>query len=201
MNKNTARGGLVIAAIMGGLFTRSAAAPPPKAATEPAPASLHTLETIRHWPKTARIIVRAMLEQYGKPDQVSPRSVAWYNNRPWQTTEVFRDPGTHRRLEWDKDYLRQSVKYYVPEDKIADLKRFDERLRVDTIRGELSSRSDAESMNYLALNLADDIITEKRSVEDARAFYVKTQRLAQSGKMSPYLDRFLFEIQTTNNFY
>jgi hypothetical protein len=142
-----------------------------------------------------------MLEKYGKPDQISSRSLAWYYNRPWQATEVFRDPGTRHRLTRNKDYLRQTVSYYVPEDKIADIMRFDPRLRVDTVRAELSARSDSEDMNYLALNLADDIVTEKRSVENARSFYIRTRQLALSGKMSPYLDRLLFTTPVTNNFY
>ena len=78
---------------------------------------------------------------------------------------------------------------------MSDLKRFDARLEVSAIRGQLSARSESETTNFLVVNLADEIITNARGVKDARDFYSKTVRLSKAGKWSPYLDRFLFPIR------
>ena len=42
--------------------------------------------------------------------------------------------------------------------------------------------------------LAEEIVSGKRGVEDAREFYRKTEELAQSGKSSRYLDGLLFPV-------
>lgn len=47
-------------------------------------------------------------------------------------------------------------------------------------------------MNFLALNLADDIVKGKRSVEDARQFYAKTAMEAMKGQMSLYTQKLQF---------
>jgi hypothetical protein len=52
-------------------------------------------------------------------------------------------------------------------------------------------------MNYLALNLANDIVTGKRSVEDARAFYAKTAKAFKSGEKHPYTQRLQFKVERT----
>lgn len=41
-------------------------------------------------------------------------------------------------------------------------------MRVERTRGELAARCDKEEMNYLALNLANDIATGKVDVDEAR---------------------------------
>lgn len=61
-------------------------------------------------------------------------------------------------------------------------------------RGELSAQCDKEEMNLLALNLAHDIITGKRTVADARAFYAKTAMAFKLGdKSSPYVQGLMFQ--------
>jgi hypothetical protein len=42
---------------------------------------------------------------------------------------------------------------------------------IDRTAGEATARCDAEAANFLALNLMHDIVTGKRSVEDARQEY------------------------------
>lgn len=152
---------------------------------------------IMTWPKIARTTAHVLLERYGQPDLFTRQILVWYNKGPWYKTEVHREPRTHRLVLWNKDYLRQTVSYKVPYDRISDLKYFDKNIDVDEVKGELSVQSDSEAMNFLAVNLAEDIITGKRSVDDARAFRLKTTLLSKSGKGSPYLDRLLFHVQLT----
>ncbi|HAM35131.1 MAG TPA: hypothetical protein DEB40_00265 [Elusimicrobia bacterium] len=158
-------------------------------------ASARTAETIiRDWPERARGAARAMIEKYGKPNRGSADALVWYNNGPWQKTVVYRRAWPQSAATREDDFLEQTIAYQVPNDKINALKRFDPRLSVNKIRAELSCRSESESANFLALNLADEIVVNKRSVESARDFCLKTRRLARSGKTSPYLEGFLFEM-------
>jgi len=152
-------------------------------------------EHIRDWPELSRTAARAMVAKYGPPVRVGRKSLVWLLNSPWQRTVVYRNSPYHSRVDRDTDYLKQVITYRTPDDKIDDLRRFDRRLRVDTRTRELSFQSDSEKTNFLALNLADDIVNEKRSVEDARFFLRNTLRLEKSGKSSPYTEGLLFSLR------
>jgi hypothetical protein len=156
----------------------------------PRPASLRA--TLESWPERSRDIAKAMIEKYGEPARFNGNGLLWNDNGPWKRTIVYRSAQPHYTWLRDKDYLKQAIVYRVPADKLAALKRFDPRIEANETSGELSSRSESEALNFLALNLAEEIITGKRSVEDARAFYRKTEELSKSGKSSPSLERLLF---------
>jgi hypothetical protein len=169
--------------------TEVTAGPPPTEGTE----ASQTPETVvRKWPEGARATAREMIAKYGEPNRFSEGALVWIDNGPWQKTVVYRNAWPHFLGRRDKDYLEQTIAYRVPADKIEDLKRFDRRLEINESRGQLSSRSESEPMNFLALNLADEIVTDKRAVKDARDFMAKTESLARSGKTSPYTKGFLF---------
>ena len=156
-------------------------------------ASSQTPETvIRNWPEGARITARAMIAKYGQPTRYSEGALVWIANGPWEKTVVYRSAWPHFAGKKDKDYLEQTIAYRVPNEKIGELRRFDRRLEVNESRSQLSARSESEPMNFLALNLADEIVTDKRSAEEARDFYLKTERLAKAGKSSAYTEGFLF---------
>jgi hypothetical protein len=152
---------------------------------------------IRKWPAPARAIARVMLEKYGKPAQFDDHLLVWFNKGAWKKTIVARQ-GLRRAADGtQRDFLQQTVGYIVPEAKVAELKRFNDRVEVSTTAGELTFTSNSEATNLLALNLADEIVTGKRSVADARAFFTKTTRLSASGKSSPYRDGLRFEVDNT----
>jgi len=164
--------------------------------------SAQTPETvIKDWPDRARGIARVMIEEYGEPDRFTQDAVIWYGNGPWRRTVVYRRAWPHYVLMRDKDFLEQTIGYQVPKDKINALKRFDRRLDVYPVSDELSSRSESERMNFLALNLADEIVNGTRSVEGARSFYNRTVRLSESGKSSGYLAGFLFEVHNDRSVF
>jgi hypothetical protein len=154
------------------------------------PPAFKSLDTVlQGWTAEPRAIVRAMVASYGAPARFSDDSVVWYANAGWTRTVVYRIAAPR-----DKDFLEQTVSYGVPDGKVAELKRFDPRLRVDKASGRLSAQSESEPLNRLALNLAAEIVAGERSVEDARAFYRKTEELSKAGKGSPYLERLLFTV-------
>ena len=158
-------------------------------------AAVQTPETvIRDWPEGPRGAARALIAKYGDPSGFDENRLVWHNVGPWQETAVYREPpesSGHR----GEDILEQSIAYVVPENKLADLNRFDRRLDFDKPSGELVARSESESLNYLALNLADEIVNGKRSPDAARDFYRKTLKLSAAGKTSPYMNGFLFPLR------
>jgi hypothetical protein len=147
--------------------------------------------TVQAWPERSRLIARAMIEEYGEPDSFDEITLTWRGNGKWKKSVVYRGTWPHFVTLRGKDYLEQTIGCRVPAGKVEELKRFDAAIGVDREAGELSARSDSEPLNYLALNLAKEIIDDRRSVEDARAFYRKTAELYESGKSSPYLGGFI----------
>ncbi len=145
-------------------------------------------ELIKRWPPRSRSAAALLLEKYGRPDQFDGNSLAWFGHGEWKRTIV------RRRA---KGLVEQTVGYLAPQDKLSDLKRFHQRLEVSPTAGEMTFSSPSEETNRLALNLADEVATGKRGPADARAAYLKTSRLALSGKTSPYLERLRFEPDNT----
>ncbi len=60
--------------------------------------------------------------------------------------------------------------------------QYDGSVIVERTKGEISTRCDEEEMNLLAINLANDVVTGKRSVEEARAFYAETMMAFMNGQ-------------------
>ena len=147
---------------------------------------------IQNWPKELQAQARALIERYGEPSASDANALVWFNNGPWRKTVLHREGFTQAVVGKDRDHLEQVIEYPVPEDKIADIRRFDKRIEVNRAIDEMSSRADTESMNFLALNLADEIIKGERTAQGARVFYRKVRMLEKTGKSSPYLEGLLF---------
>lgn len=184
--------GLLTLLIWASAENRPAAAPPEQAAPQPASIRARTGPTpesiIKRWPARPRAAAVVLLEKYGRPDQFDEKSLAWFGNGEWKRTIV---------RPRAKGFLEQTVGYLAPQDKLPELKRFHPALETSPVAGEMTFASESEENNRLALNLADEVATGKRAPADARAAYLKTTRLALSGKSSPYLDRLQFEPDNT----
>lgn len=150
---------------------------------------------IEQWPKDVQALAKDLIERYGPPAAADANELAWNDNGPWRKTILRREGFSRSATGKARDYLKQVVAYQVPGNKISELKRFDERIEVNQVPDELAFRSESESTNYLALNLADDIIKGQRTARAARAFYVKTKILEKAGKSSPYLDGLMFALR------
>jgi hypothetical protein len=147
---------------------------------------------IRNWPERPRAVAGALIAEYGEPSRFSDNELVWLQNGPWHMTVVHRDaPESFLR---PKNILEQSIRYDVPAGKISALNKFDAALRFDNGSGELVSQGESESLNLLAVNLAQEIVAGKRTPAEARDFYRKTVRLSESGKSSPYMTGFLFPL-------
>lgn len=146
---------------------------------------------IRAWPRFAQAAARLMIEKYGQPDVCNEDSLVWRNNGPWKRTIVHRHglPGPRPR---QNDVLQQVADYHVPLNKFQELALFDDRLVVDRSRDEISFRSDDEKSNFLALNLADEIVSNWKDAALARQAFVEGMDLVRSGKNTLFTDGLMF---------
>ena len=167
--------------------------PPTDAGGRKSSTAVQTPEsTIAGWPALPQATARLLIAKYGEPNTFDDGSLVWYDNGDWRKTVVYRKaPESFMGLH-SRDVLQQTVAYSVPDSKIPDLKRFDDRIKYDKASGEISALSEDENLNYLALNLADEIVADKRTPQEARDFYRKTLRLSESGKSSAYTQGLLF---------
>jgi len=88
-----------------------------------------------------------------------------------------------------KDVMEQYVDYKVPPGKADELARYDGSVYFDRTKGEMSARCDMEAANFVALNLAHDVATGKRSVEEAREHYPKAVMAHMQKQPSPYAEK------------
>ncbi|MFI5348887.1 MAG: hypothetical protein ACHQ2Z_05040 [Elusimicrobiota bacterium] len=143
---------------------------------------------IVRWPETSRALAGVLLEKYGIPDEMVASQLSWNDRRPWTRIVVFRDADA----AGGSNHLMESVAYgKVPFDRWRELSALG-HAAYDPVTEELSARTDAEETNYLALNLADEVIRGRRSAVAARYFYDSTLSLSYYGKSSPYMTRLLF---------
>lgn len=134
-----------------------------------------------------------LVQKYGEPDVVSDEALIWNNKGPFVRTVLWRNAVPHNFPMPHQDYLTQTIRHTVPADKLDDLWAYDGSVWAHRTRGEISAQCDMEHFNLLALNLAHDIITGKRTVADARAMYASTAMAYKNGdRSSPYTSRLMF---------
>jgi hypothetical protein len=92
------------------------------------------------------------------------------------------------------DILEQAIDYRVPPEKYGALAAYNGSVTARRTRGELAAMCDKEAMNFLALNLAHDIITGKLSVEEARQAYTTTALAFTKGEQRPYTQALQFQV-------
>jgi hypothetical protein len=88
--------------------------------------------------------------------------------------------------------MEQVVDYRVPLEMYDDLATYDGSVIVERTRGEMSARCDLEAANFLALNLADEIVRGRRTVDEARAEYGRQIMAFKAGRPSPYTSGLTF---------
>lgn len=144
---------------------------------------------IAEWPDGPRTAAALMMERYGPPASLASGTATWHEAGPWKRIAVHRDSRDR--------FLDQTVDYRVPYMAVIPLFEFGHDVRADVANKELSASSDSESLNLLALNLADEIATGKRTAQDATDVYAATARLAGAGKSSPYTETLQFQPKRT----
>lgn len=162
------------------------------------PGEQAALAEIDKWSDASKKAAKAMLQKYGAPDEKTASMWIWHDNGPWKRTILYSEAVDHNFPMPHKDVLEQFVNYDVPADKFDELAKFDGSVIAERTKGELSARCDKEAANLLAINLADDVITGKKSVEEARQFYGQSIQKVMKGNMTPYTSGFVFEVARRN---
>jgi hypothetical protein len=143
-------------------------------------------EFTSEWPTKPRDAVEVIASKYGRPEELTQTMLIWYNKGPWTKTVLMRNEIEHNFPTPHTDFLQQTINYKVPLDKYDELARYDGSIIIDRTKGTLSARCDKEEMNFLALNLANDIITGRKTVEQARVYYANAAMKFKQGTADLY---------------
>ena len=149
------------------------------------------------WPQAAQDAAEHMMETYGDPAEVTDTMLIWGQTGPWKKTVIYKDATQHNFPVEHSDVMQQWIDLDVPPDYFDDLAHYDGSVVVNRTEAEISARCDKEAANFLALNLAHDIINDVRTVEEARQFYAETMKAVMEGGTPPepaYLEGFTFEV-------
>jgi len=135
---------------------------------------------VADWPAFSMLTAKTLIAQYGRPRESGPNSLTWSGPGAWKRSVLH-------RTDAGGNILEQTVSYAVPEDKLAQLRRFDARVRSNPAARELSVRADNPATNFLLANLAYEIVGGLKTVPEARRFYAQQLLLSEAGKTSDYL--------------
>lgn len=128
---------------------------------------------IASWPDAPQKGARQMLEQYGPPNEATPTKLFWYRVGPWKRIQITSDILIHNFPAPHSDFLTQWIDYHVPVDKFDEIGRYDGSCPVDRTAGEAGTRCDSEAANTITINLMHEIVTGKRTVDEARRVYAE----------------------------
>jgi hypothetical protein len=143
-------------------------------------------------PDWANLSLNNMVDKYGPPDRIEIARVVWIGKGPWKRIAVWDDMGLGQLTAAKDENLEVTLAYAVPAGRLHALEEYDGRLKVSEDGSEISARAFSEERDFLALNLADEIIRGAKTPQEARDFASATLRLADAGKSSPYMKSLLF---------
>jgi len=149
---------------------------------------------IEGWPLPQKKVAEQMLAKYGVPSEATPTRLTWYKNAPWKRTEITSDVVEHHWPAVHSDFLAQTIDYRVPPHMISAIAEFDGSIIVDRTKGEVSARCDSEAANVLGLNMVHELVTGKRTVQEARHVSEENTVAYNLARNAPYAERLLFEV-------
>ncbi|HXG86878.1 MAG TPA: hypothetical protein VNJ02_00975 [Vicinamibacterales bacterium] len=125
------------------------------------------------WKAEPKAVAMKLIAKYGLPQEASANRLIWMNNGPWKFSELVNEEIQHDFPMPHHDMLRQGIAWKVPADKFDELAEYDGSVIVERTKGEVSARCDKEEANFLAINLAHDLVMGKKSVREARKAYTE----------------------------
>lgn len=135
------------------------------------------------WSTRSREAAAALEQRFGPPSERSDTMLTWSGEAPFRRTVV------HRVEENDTSvaggFIEIVLDYPVPDSLAHRLDELNAGLTVGAENAELSVRCDRREFCILALNAAHDVIRGGRSVEQARADYLRAIELVQQGENVP----------------
>lgn len=152
-------------------------------------------EAMREWSDDTRGVAQTAIETYGQPDEVTPTRLIWHEPGPWKEMIATKESAQHHFPMQHTDSLESIIEYQVPADMVSAITAFDGSVTVRRTQGLLSARCHDEQANFLAVNLAHDIVRGVRTVDEARKAYVDAMVDYRAGKPTPYMESLQFERQ------
>jgi hypothetical protein len=150
-------------------------------------------EILASWPDEAREAAQLVVDQYGEPHETTESQLIWHNVGRWKRIVAQKAFWAHDFPAPHHDSVESFIDYHVPIDKIGPLAEFDGSVMVERTTGELSARCHDEQANRLALNLADEIVTGRKTVQDARDYYAREFLDARRKQPTPYMSELRFK--------
>lgn len=146
------------------------------------------------WPEKQQEVAKKIIDRYGLPNGgTTTNLMIWLDNSPWKYTILYREEVPHNFPMKHMDILEQAIDYRVPPGKVDELTVYNGSVTVRRTKGDMVAMCDREEMNFLALNLAHDIITEKLSAAAARQAYTTTTLAFLKGEKPPYTQGLQFQ--------
>jgi len=152
-----------------------------------------TMALMDGWPEESREAAQLVIEKYGDPDEATDSMLIWDARGPWKRIVAYRDFDSHNFPAPHNDSVESFLQHAVPIGKVSELTEFDGSVVVNRTRGELSARCHDEEANVLALNLAQEIISEEKTVNEAREHYANEFLAARKKEPTPYMEGLRFE--------
>lgn len=154
-----------------------------------------TIEEITSdWPEKPTKLTDRLVERYGLPHEVTTERFFWHDVGEWKRVQVYRDGTPHDFPKEHEDHLRQTIDYPIDPEDAEDLVAFDGSNVLYRTRGELAADCHKETMNKLTLNLAHDILTGEKSVEEARQAFAEIAIREMMGTNPAYTLRLQFDV-------
>lgn len=151
------------------------------------------MDLMPNWPDESREAAELVIDTHGPPDEATESVLIWHHRGPWKRIEATRDFDGHEFPAPHIDAVESFLQHEVPPEKASDLVAFEGSVAVNRTRGELSARCHDEQANFLALNLADDIVREEKTVQEAREYYAHEFLAYRKKEPTPYMEKLRFE--------
>ncbi|MEO6528352.1 MAG: hypothetical protein ABIP93_17155 [Gemmatimonadaceae bacterium] len=156
-------------------------------------------EMMAGWPMASKDAAAFMMKKYGAPAATTPEMLIWGKTGPWKRTVIYRHEFAHEFPMHHTDVMQQWVDYKAPAEMYDELAMYDGSVVLERTSGEMSARCDKEGANFLALNLADEIVHGKRSVADARKMYGAQIMAMKAMQSAPYTEKLMFGMMSGTN--
>ncbi|MBA3663266.1 MAG: hypothetical protein H0W61_03535 [Bacteroidetes bacterium] len=150
------------------------------------------------WSDASKMAAMTMKKQYGEPAEKSATMMMWKNTGQWKRTVVYAKEFKHDFPMPHTDVMEQCIDYKVPAEKCSDLAMFDGSVVSNRTNGEISARCDKEGANFLAINLANDVIKGNKDVKTARDFYAAAVKEMINGGKPAYMQKLQFDVASGN---
>jgi hypothetical protein len=142
--------------------------------------------TVDQWSNVSSLAAKALIDQYGVPDEVHYDRLVWNHSGPWERT-VVRNEQAPYAADAETGVVEQTVPAAMTQKQAVDIAAFDDNVSYDARAGTLTSRSDSEEINFLRVNLARDVAAGRLDAVQARDSYASILSFEASGRVSPYL--------------